>query len=57
MLAIQFYVDHPVNEMRQTYEHSYSIQRSTQTKGLGQMTFAHGLLEGQFFFRFLAIVA
>jgi hypothetical protein len=40
-----------------TYEHSYSIHRSTQTNGLGQITLAQGLFDGQFFLRFLAIVA
>lgn len=40
-----------------TYVHSYSFHKSTHSNGSGQMTFAHGLFDGQFFSRFLAIVA
>lgn len=42
---------------RFTYVHSYSFQRSMHSNGSGQMTFAHGLFDGQLRSKFLAIVA
>lgn len=40
-----------------TYVHSYSFHRSIHSKGSGQITFAHGLFDGQLRSKFLAIVA
>lgn len=47
----------PTLELGGTYVHSYSFHRSTHSNGSGQMTFAQGLLDGQFRSRFRAIVA
>lgn len=46
-----------IGKVRKTYVHSYSFQRSTHSNGSGQMTLAHGLLDGQFLSKFRAIVA
>lgn len=40
-----------------THVHSYSFHKSMHSNGSGQMTFEHGLFDGQFFSRFRAIVA
>lgn len=40
-----------------TYVHSYSFHKSTQSNGSGQMIFEHGRFEGQLRSKFLAIVA
>ena len=40
-----------------TYVHSYSFHRSTHSNGSGQITFAHGLFDGQPRSKFRAIVA
>lgn len=40
-----------------TYVHSYSFHKSIHSNGSGQMTFEHGLFDGQFRSKFRAIVA
>lgn len=45
------------NLIAKTYVHSYSFHRSMHSNGSGQMTFEHGLFDGQLRSRFRAIVA
>lgn len=56
MVSCMHWLEYQI-EFGLTYVHSYSFQRSTHSKGSGQMTLAHGLLDGQFLSKFLAIVA
>lgn len=40
---------------RVTYVHSYSFHKSMHSNGSGQMTFEHGLFDGQLRSRFLKL--